>query len=128
MTKGSDVYSFGVLLWSLWAGQHPFVGEDGIHLPNKRFPTFNRTPTSDASASYAQYKTLAEACLRKSPHERPTFAQVKESLLAIFGGPAAPDDASGAETKADGGGGGGGPPHPAPPELRVVVAEAVSNE
>ena len=87
MTKGSDVYSFGVLLWSLWAGQHPFVGQDGMHMPNKLFPTFTRARTSDESGTHVAYRALAEACLRKDPHDRPTFDEIASRLLKIFGPP-----------------------------------------
>ena len=151
VTKGSDAYSFGVLLWSMWCRQHPWGNDrSGRIVPNPRFPTFNRTHTSDTSRAHAEYICLAEACMQRDPHKRPTFAEIEASLASIFG-PASPpaattadiagDDDGGSDGSdgakgdsgtwgsggaGDGGGGVGGlvPPHPAPPELLREEAAA----
>ena len=77
VTLASDVYSFGVLMWLLYTGQEPFVHRAGMWLPNTLFPRF---PT----CAPPQYVDLVRSCLRKDPHERPTFPELTASLVAFF--------------------------------------------
>ena len=102
VTKGSDVYSFGVLMWSFITGQVPYVIQGDDVLPNKQFPTF--PPTAPA-----QYVDLAELCLRRDPHERPTFLDIAQSLMTIFSAELGHEGADGSV--------GIGPPHPGSPSL-----------
>ena len=77
ITTGSDVYSFGVLMWSFYTGQQPYVWAAGVLKPNTLFPHFPTTANPE-------YKSLAERCLQGDPHQRPTFAEILGSLVAIF--------------------------------------------
>ena len=79
VTTGSDVYSFGVLMWSLYMGQKPYVVKAGEVLPNMLFPHF---PVH----APPQYTGLVQSCLRRDPHERPTFPEITASLVAFFNG------------------------------------------
>ena len=80
VTTGSDVYSFGVLMWSLYMGQQPYVVRSGVLFTNPLFPHF---PTA-GHAAHPQYTYLAERCLRRDPHERPSFAEITDCLLDFF--------------------------------------------
>ena len=99
VTTGSDVYSYGVLMWCLYTGENPYLCERGLLVPNKRFPLFP-DPTPPL------YKQLAERCLQRDPHDRPTFAEISARLVALCDpGPSIPMPA--------------GPPRPAPPTLNA---------
>ena len=76
VTTGSDVYSYGVLMWCLYTGENPYLCERGLLVPNKRFPLFP-DPTPPL------YKQLAERCLQRDPHDRPTFAEISARLVAL---------------------------------------------
>ena len=80
VTTGSDVYSFGVLMWSLYTGQQPYVILTGVPRTNPHFPHFPKA----GHAAHPQYTYLAERCLRVDPHERPSFAEIGETLQDFF--------------------------------------------
>ena len=80
VTTGSDAYSFGVLMWTLYTGQQPFVISSGVMISNPLFPHFPKF----GHVAHPPYTCLAERCLLMDPHERPTFAQISESLLDFF--------------------------------------------
>ena len=65
------------MMWSFYTGQLPYVftGEDVR--PNRLFPLFPPT-------AHRAYVSLAEGCLRRDPHERPSFTDIAKSLVAIF--------------------------------------------
>ena len=111
ITTGSDVYSFGVLMWSVYTGQQPYELEGGVLIPNTLFPHFPTTAPP-------RYKVLAERCLQRYPHRRPTFAEISDSLVALYSkevdGPrAAPA--------------GSARPAPAPPTLHVQMTAAATS-
>ena len=108
ITTGSDVYSFGVLMWSFYTGQQPYVWAAGMLRPNTLFPHF---PTAAAP----QYKSLAERCLQRDPHQRPTFAEISDSLVAFFS-----EEMDGPGTAP------AGPARPAPPTLHNVEVLATA--
>ena len=101
ITTGSDVYSFGVLMWSLYMGQQPYVIRSGVLFTNPLFPHFPKA----GHAAHPQYTCLTERCLRRDPHERPSFTEISGSLMDFFNRVAAAP----------------GPPQPAPPTLSIMV-------
>ena len=77
MTLASDVYSFGVLMWCLYTGQLPYVHRTGAWQCNALFPHF---PVHAPPL----YTGLVQSCLRRDPHDRPTFPEITASLVAFF--------------------------------------------
>ena len=69
-----------MLMWSLYTGQMPYVycDGDGVTLkPNMLFPHFPKT-------AHSHFACLAERCLQRDPHERPSFAEITAILEAFF--------------------------------------------
>ena len=64
-------------MWSLYKGQQPYVLKAGVLMPNTLFPHFTQS-------AHPVYKGLAESCLRRDPHERPSFAELAGSLFKFF--------------------------------------------
>ena len=64
-------------MWSLYTGQLPYVWKAGVLLPNTLFPYF-------PAHAPPQYTVLVQRCLRRDPHERPTFPEITASLVAFF--------------------------------------------
>ena len=88
-------------MWSLYMGQQPYVVRSGVLFTNPLFPHFPKT----GNATHPQYTCLAERCLRRDPHERPSFAEITDCLIDFFSRDrVAP-----------------GPPQPAPPTLSMVA-------
>ena len=77
VTTGSDVYSFGVLMWQCYTGHEPFVLKAGLPVPNPAFPYF---PPS----AHPEYRDLADSCLRRDPHLRPSFSEISSRLADFF--------------------------------------------
>ena len=73
VTTGSDVYSFGVLMWYLYMGMQPYMLKDGVLMRNTIFPHFPRS-------AQPEYRSLAESCLQRDPHMRPSFVEISSSL------------------------------------------------
>ena len=89
-------------MWSLYTGQLPYVvGRAGVLCSNPFFPHFPKA----GHAAHLQYTCLAERCLQRDPHERPSFKEIALTLLDFFNRPC----------------GAPGPPQPAPPSLSIVV-------
>ena len=98
-------------MWSVYTGQQPYVFRAGMLLPNTLFPHFPKSTPPE-------YRSLAESCLRRDPHQRPTFAEIKASLMAIFNkelGTGYKVDAGMSSTA------GAGPPWPTSPALPLPV-------
>ena len=64
-------------MWSLYTGQQPYVLQAGLFMHNALFPHFPQSAPPE-------YRSLAERCLRGDPHQRPTFPEIKGSLISIF--------------------------------------------
>ena len=109
VTTGSDVYSFGVLMWSLYTGQQPYVYKAGMFMPNTLFPRFPRS-------AHPEYKSLAESCLRRDPHERPSFVEIMNSMHKFFNIDDVPDHPPA-----------GTPPRPSSPTLNLYEAAAAAS-
>ena len=109
VTTGSDVYSFGVLLWSLYTGKNPYThNKAGLLVPSSYFPLF-------PPATLPEYRDLANSCLRRDPHLRPSFVEITRKLVEFFN-----RESQGAGTGASATTGpapAGGPARPAPPFL-----------
>ncbi|GIL44674.1 hypothetical protein Vafri_2160 [Volvox africanus] len=78
--SSADVYAFGILMWELVSGKQPYHDRNLKQLPhevvNKGLrPTFpSNTPDV--------YKSLAKSCWSPLPRNRPTAAQVVQSIQA----------------------------------------------
>ncbi|GLC33198.1 hypothetical protein PLESTM_000035000 [Pleodorina starrii] len=78
--SSADVYAFGILMWELISGKQPYHDRNLKQLPhevvNKGLrPTFPPN-TPDV------YKSLAKSCWSPLPRNRPTAAQVVQSIQA----------------------------------------------
>ncbi|KAG2497807.1 hypothetical protein HYH03_004078 [Edaphochlamys debaryana] len=78
--SSADVYAFGILMWELISGKQPYHDRNLKQLPhevvNKGLrPTFPPN-TPDV------YKSLAKSCWGPLPRNRPTAAQVVQSIQA----------------------------------------------
>ena len=94
MTTGSDVYSFGVLMWSLFTGQQPYMCTTaGLQQPNPAFPHLPGT-------AHPRFSDLMASCLRRDPHERPSFADIEGCLTAVFSTELGLDDGAATATVA----------------------------
>ena len=83
---GSDAYSFGVLMWTLYTGMQPFVYNNAnVLMKNPLFPHF---PPS----AHPEYTSLTRWCLRRDPHERPSFVEIARCLCELFKISEEPDD------------------------------------
>ena len=109
VTMGSDVYSFGVLMWYLYMGMQPYMLKDGVLMRNTIFPHFPRS-------AQPEYRSLAESCLQRDPHMRPSFVEISSSLSKYCNeADSVPDSVPDHPPT-------GTPPQPSPPTLNMVEA------
>ena len=80
-----------------------------VCLPNTLFPRFPRS-------AHPEYKSLAESCLRRDPHERPSVVEIMNSMHKFFNIDDVPDHPPA-----------GTPPRPSSPTLNLYEAEAAAS-
>ncbi|GLC65734.1 hypothetical protein PLESTF_000334100 [Pleodorina starrii] len=76
--EAADVYSYGVILWELLTGQAPWADLNAMQVVGA--VGFARRSLPDPAEGDAVLLRLCKACRAFEPSQRPTFAQVVESL------------------------------------------------
>ena len=66
-----------MLLWSLYTGKNPYMAKAGMLVPNPTFPQFS-------PSAHPEYQDLANSCLRRDPHLRPSFSEISSRLADFF--------------------------------------------
>ena len=67
-------------MWSLYNGLLPYVRSGDDLLPHTLFPHYSCA----AHAAHPHYIRLAQSCLQKDPHQRPSFTDLTHALSAFF--------------------------------------------
>lgn len=80
-STSADIYSLGLLLFLLVTGKQPFEGMDGAEAA-ARVAKMNIRPTFPDEISLA-WRNLIRNCWHRTPGQRPTAAQVLETLHSI---------------------------------------------
>ncbi|XP_044012372.1 uncharacterized protein LOC122855227 isoform X2 [Aphidius gifuensis] len=82
-SHASDVWMFGVTLWEMLTfGEEPWVGLNGSEILKKIDRDGERLHEPDASPP-AMFQLMLR-CWARDPAERPTFAQLKDTLTGIL--------------------------------------------
>ncbi|KXZ56225.1 hypothetical protein GPECTOR_1g196 [Gonium pectorale] len=76
--SSADVYAFGILMWELISGKQPYHDRNLKQLPHEVVNKGLR-PTSRPTRPEV-YKALAKSCWSPLPRNRPTAAQVVQSI------------------------------------------------
>ena len=80
-TAASDVYAMGVMIYHAIAGRLPFTSDTQIGFLYQHAEMDPPRPTVRAPYP-ASLATVALACLAKDPNQRPTMADVADTLAA----------------------------------------------
>jgi len=76
----SDVWSYGILLWEIYSlGQIPFGESISNHIA-AQFIKSGRIPNKPPLANQFMYRQIISPCWAYKPHDRPSFASLKEIL------------------------------------------------
>jgi mitogen-activated protein kinase kinase kinase 11 len=81
MMQAGDVYAFGMILWEMYMGQPPFLGQIKgqviFHVATHKIPELPATAP-------AALRQLVSSCLAPAPGDRPDFAGLLGSLKALL--------------------------------------------
>ncbi|GAA3883173.1 serine/threonine-protein kinase [Streptomyces sedi] len=81
-TSAVDVYGAGILLYELIVGQPPFGGGNTLQVLQRHISEQPHRPDGVPGPLW----TVIDRCLRKSPDERPSAANVARALRAVAAG------------------------------------------
>ncbi len=79
LTAKIDIYAFGVLMWEIKTEQVPLDGMSFQTIKEKISKGYKYN-FNQIESSYAD---IIRSCLEKNPENRPTFAEIRESLEAL---------------------------------------------
>ncbi|UED86038.1 serine/threonine-protein kinase [Streptomyces profundus] len=81
-TSAVDVYGAGILLYELVSGQPPFGGSNTLQVLQRHISEQPRQPDGLPGPLW----TVIDCCLRKSPDERPSAANLARALRTVAAG------------------------------------------
>ncbi|CAG2101421.1 unnamed protein product [Medioppia subpectinata] len=80
-SKASDVWSYGVVVWEILTGEMPYKGIDALAVAYG--VAMNKLILPIPSSCPPEFKALLEACWDETPHNRPDFESILNSLIDI---------------------------------------------
>ncbi|XP_054152911.1 mitogen-activated protein kinase kinase kinase 9-like [Oppia nitens] len=80
-SKASDVWSYGIVVWEILTGETPYKGIDALAVAYG--VAMNKLTLPIPSSCPPEFKELLESCWDQTPHNRPGFEAILNSLTEI---------------------------------------------